>query len=166
MMHDGVCSHRQGNNQLSINADFTSSFCDQFIDRGSHHRSHFPRTFRLHHDVGNPTHQILTKADLGIHLADRCKNISLVQVGQMKCYCSRTNIDGSPIDCFHQTGPHGNQPGLLRLCINRNRNAGAAVMQFTVKQGQHSDITIQIGKVPFLLQRQTQARKIACGFFH
>ena len=67
MVHDRITHKRAIQNVVRTLIGFRTDLADEFCDSGPHRFTHLLLGTRMHHHVRDPTHEILAKADLGIH---------------------------------------------------------------------------------------------------
>ena len=73
----------------------------------------------MHHHVGDPAHQVLAVADLGIHHTRGGQYLAGIQVAEVRRDGGRTDIDGNPAWLVKQPWPDaGNQ----MLLVDRHRD--------------------------------------------
>ena len=80
MMHDRVAHERQAEDVLRLDAGVGYGSGHEFVDGSAHLAGQFIAALGIHHDVGDPAHQVFAKADLGIHHAVRTEHVTAAEV--------------------------------------------------------------------------------------
>ena len=80
MMHDRVAHERQAKDVLRVDGAVRYGSGHELVDGSAHLPGQFIAALRVHHDIGDPAHQVLAKADLRIHHAVRTEHVTTAEV--------------------------------------------------------------------------------------
>ena len=116
----------------------------------------------MHHHVGDPAHQVLAVANLGIHHARGGQYLAGIQVAEVRRDGGRTDIDGNTAWLVKQTWPDARNQMLL---VDRHRDATILARECRLQR-----MELRIGQreprhTPFTLEGLEQELHFAAGIF-
>ena len=116
---------------------------DQFVEGRPDRVGQLGPTVWVHHDVGDPAHEILTEADLGVHAAGAGQDLPGRQVAEVAGHRGRADVDGHAEGPVDETGPGGSdRPAPVRARStdgNGERSVGGGPVEVGQDRGLEPD---------------------------
>ena len=107
MMHNRIGNKRNLENSLDTHVNVFRYLRKQAVECLADHRGHLLGTLRMHHHVGDATHQIFAKANLRIHQTGTGEHFAAGEIAEMGGDRGRTDIDGHAIGLVAKPRPQG-----------------------------------------------------------
>ena len=140
MMHDRVADQHRLDNVRRRCADFFSRLRGQGVDRLAHGLGQRCLAALIHHDIGDPRHQVFAKADLWVGGANRGQRAPGQQIDQMSGNGGRADIDGQAQKLVVQAGPQRGDECWLVRAIDRRCHLPVTLAQSGLKGGQEAGV--------------------------
>ena len=150
-MHHRIAHDHRLENAGRLNARFGGERRCQPVDRLAHNAGHILVTAGVHHRIGDAAHQILAKADLGIHHAGGAEHLARHQIAQMRGDGGRAQIDCQTVKpALVQSRPDVEQAGrgAGMVTVERHGHLPVALAQHRLQLGQHRQIRLDIVDLP------------------
>ena len=105
MVHDGVGDQAHFKNVFDRALCLLRELKEQLIQGITDGISHLSSPLGMHHDVGNPAHQIFPKTNLRIHDACRGKYCASIEITQVCRHGCRPNVHSDTPRLIVESGP-------------------------------------------------------------
>ena len=162
VLHDRVADEARLEDVASLDARLARRLGREIVDGAAHCGRELGLAPRMHHDVGDPAHQVLAEADLRVHHADRRDHLPARELAQVRRDCGRAHVDGDTIGLVAEAGPDRDE---LALVVDRDGHLPAALAQALLQRLHDVEIAGEPGELPFGLERLQEAPQVArrCG---
>ena len=137
VVHDRVADHGHLDDAVRAIAASARDVADQPSTRLAHRRGQLAVAAGVHHDVGDPAHQVLAEADLRVHHAGRGQHLAGDEVGEMGGDGGRADVDGEAVDAL-DAGP-ATAPTMSRPSADRGGDLPCAGAQRLLQPGEHGE---------------------------
>ena len=114
----------------------------------------------VHHDVGDPAHQVLAEADLGVHPTGRGENGAGGEVTEMPGDGRRADVEGHAEGQVAETGP---DPDHFPLVADRHRHRPLPASEGRLQPVQDRWVDREPAKAPLIGECRQQTLEIAGG---
>ena len=161
-MHDGISHQHHLQNIRTRNIGQTRHFLRQLLQGSPDGCGHFDITTGIHHDIGNPAHQVFTEADLRVHQARRRNDFACREIGEMCRNGGGTNIDGESENRIVKARPDRHKPIATAGCtrIHRTGDFPFSLAQGLLQAGENMELASYILNVPLAFQRRVNPLQI------
>ena len=169
MVHHRIADQHTFHDIVAVDARLGCDLTDQRVDRFAHGLGHFEMSAWVHHRIGHARHQILAKADLGVHETGGCLDLARHQIAEMAGNRGRTHVEGHPIDrAIMKARPDLNDAPIRAPAprIDGHRDFPVALTQCRLEHLQAAQIADDVGKLPLLPKCFEQTLEIAFGVVH
>ena len=119
MVHDRIPHQGELEDVVTLHPGLGDQLTDQVVDRLADHCGELRRPVLVHHDVGDPAHQVLTEPDLGVHPPGRGENGAGGEVTEMTGDGRGADVEGH---AEHQIAESGPDPDHFSLVADRHRH--------------------------------------------
>ena len=169
VVHHRVTDKNRIHDQILVNLGLGSDLGEQGIHALTHRAGHLLIAALVHHRIGNPAHQILTKADLWVHNTGRGDDFAADQIAQMRGNGGGAQINRQPVEgAFVIAWPDMHDLGRVALVAQMHRHGD---LPFAFAQGRLQALQdVQVGfdilELPLAVERFDQPLHIARGLVH
>ena len=147
VVHDRVADEGSVENVAARDACLVRNLADQRVDRAAHGLGQLGFAAGVHHDVGDPAHQIFAEADLRVHAPGRGHDDAARYLGQMTGDGGRADVEGRAIRLLVEAGPDGDD---ARSLVHRDRRRPFAVPERALQALQDVQVTREAVEAPLL----------------
>ena len=107
VVHNRVAHQHQLQHLVAGGVDLADQFPHQVVEGAADRAGQLCLAARVHHHVGDSTHQVLAEADLRVHGSGGGQDFAGGQVAQVSGDRGRTDVDGRAQYAVPQSRPHG-----------------------------------------------------------
>ena len=162
-MHDRVADEGRVENVAARDTRLVRNLADQRVHRAAHRLGQLGLAAGVHHDVGDPAHQVLAEADLRVHAPGGGHDGAARYLGQVAGDGGGADVEGRAIDLLVEAGPDRDD---ARRPVDRHRRRPFAGAERALQALQNVQVGGEVAQTPLLAERVGEALEIAARIVH
>ena len=157
-MHDRVPDNRDFEDVVGSDPGSLDKPRDQSRQGGPDDLRHLPRPTVMEHRVRDAAHEILAKADLGVHHAIRGEDRAIAEVGEMGGDRRRAHVDRNPVRRFMEARP---DRGDVAAIVDGDRYPVIARLERRLQRADRLEVDVEANDLPLIGERRQEPAEIA-----
>ena len=135
-MHHRVADKHQFHHGIGRNTGIVGQLTGQLTQSRTNRPGQLHFAARVHHHVGDATHQVFPEADLGVHASCGGEDFASGEIAQVRGDGGGPDVDGNADDGVEETGPDADDNAVA----HRRRHVAAGLLHHRDEAGQHPGI--------------------------
>ena len=148
VVHDRVADDRDLEDLVDREAGSFRQAGDERGQRGPNGFRHLPRTVLVEHRVGHPAHEVLAKADLGIHHPVGREDSTVPQVREVTGDRRRSDVNGNAERSLVETRPDRRE---VAAVVDGDGDRSIAGIERRLELPDHVEVGLEIVEIPGLV---------------